>query len=138
MKRNQLIGVLVGAIVLSTVGTASIATAQIRSTRTPNIIGNLAVRVCNPNSFDAILRTDFRGIRLNQRQNDTIQQAYQDYLNWVLDDPRPTPCFENGTIKNAWLLEYGRYETTVRRTLDQRQLRQWDRNVVQAILRSRG
>jgi hypothetical protein len=135
MKRNQFVALFAGALVLTGLG-ANIAEAQTRNTRTPDVIENLAVRVCNPDSFDAVLRTDFRGIRLNQRQNDAILEAYQSYLNWVLDSPSPTPCFENGTIKSAWLNRYLQYEITVRQTLNQRQMRQWDRNV-QAILRGR-
>lgn len=135
MKRNKLVGVLVGAIVLTGLGT-NIATAQNRNTRTPDIIGNLSRRVCNPAPFDEILKTDFRGIRLNQRQNDAIQQAHQSYLNWVIDNSGPNACFQNGTIKAPWLGEYGQYEAVVRQTLNQRQLRQWERNV-KAILRAR-
>lgn len=136
MKRNTVIGVLISAIVLSTAGSATLATAQTRKTRTPDIIGNLSRRVCAPAPFDEILKTDFRGIRLNQRQNDAIRQAHQSYLNWVIDNSGANACFENGAIKAPWLGEYSQYEAVVRQTLNQRQLRQWERNV-QAILRSR-
>lgn len=135
MKRIQLIAMFTGAIVLTSLGNANIAEAQSR--KAPNIIENLAVRVCNPISFDEILKTDFRGIQLNQRQNETILQSYNSYLNWGLDNLGQNTCFKNGTIQANWLREYyRRYEAVVRQTLNQRQLQQWDRNV-QASLRSR-
>jgi hypothetical protein len=136
MQRHKLIAILVTAFVVSTAGSADLATAQTRDNQVPGIIDNLARRICVSEPFDGLLRTEFRDIRLNRQQNDTILQAHQSRLNWILDNAGSNACFENGTIQDAWMNQYMEYEAVVRRTLNRRQLQQWNRNV-QAILRAR-
>ncbi|NJK49220.1 hypothetical protein HC931_14510 [Candidatus Gracilibacteria bacterium] len=131
MKRNQFSAIFAVAVVLVGVGTANIATAQ-PSGRFQNFVS----RVCVPAQFEEILRTDFRDIPLNQQQKQTIEDAYVSYFSWVMDNSGPNACFENGSIKPAWVTKYAKYEAVVRTTLNRRQLAQWDQNV-EATFRGR-
>lgn len=131
MKRNQFSAIFATVIVLAAVGAADIATAQSSQNKRTAI-----ERVCNPDSFERIRQTDFRGINLSRRQQRTVQNAYQSFLTWVTDNVAVNKCFENGTVTQPFLTKYTDYEVAVRKTLNKRQLEQWDRNV-NAILRSR-
>jgi hypothetical protein len=139
MKRNQLTTVLVSMIILTTVGTANIATAQKPAKKPPNIIGNMVTRVCNPPPFGDILKTDFRGIKIDPVKQAAIEEAYQDYQNWVLDrwsQPKSNfkNCFNKGEINSEWVGEYmNLYESTVRNNLTKRQFEQFTRNNQEAM-----
>ena len=131
MKRKQFSAIFASAIVLVGIGTANMATAQ-----PSGKLQTFVQRVCAPNQFEQILRTDFRRVRLSQQQRQAIENAYVSYFSWVVDNSGPNACFENGSIKPDWLARYTEYETAVRGTLNGRQLEQWNRNL-DAILRRR-
>jgi hypothetical protein len=128
MKRNQFSAIFAVAVVLVGVGTATIASADNLS---PN--ERIAVqRLCNPGSFTSLLNTDFRGVRLNERQSRSIQSAYESYVSWFMRNMSATNrCWDSneGVLTAPFVGKYAEYEAVVRNTLSRRQLARWEQNI---------